>query len=641
MENSLSIRDSIIKSLTEIVSDNFKYGNRITDTDESNVDSSDVLYNSELRDIVKSYIESCLSDQIEKNVNEIGEIQRATWKVDAHNVTKLILDCPEMACMKENLHNILESCIHELSHSDVYLHNCEPIKFKKFSTADGVGPLLQPHQFLEIAECLTSSKPINIRIEAFKILLSSQLSDAVSYSTWPVLQQSLQENLIDENPEIFHLCLKAHAKLVSSSSPEAMKESFLNLLESLGCHYHLQHTEHEKLTLSNNIHYRMVYISSMILDTIKETSQNVARFGETRLEEMIDNLVHLLSIHAGPKSSKNIKCLSPYNVFSCIDPQSKWSDYLTHYVITRNMLFMSISRNTSLLRFVIEDIIIWFTTPCSADNYSITSGEINAVTSHFSSFVHSFMLFCRICTFSKGRSLFPVCLNKNEDPITIDYLINIIITFMNKQMSVDALKNLKFSKNFYSTIIEEMSKLFCFKDNITLFTLQTLLEPLEETSPKLPNHVLYILDYMIMNGCQNILLKRITVNHKRVISVIQSSNSDSVLSAGSHRTKKLSCDQQSSAKSVPDLIVSSGVCLAMVAANALIKVLLNTDFYGVEKVSRLVKICMKLFKTNDGMQILITNKSTLIQDVTRFYNTTSSSDVTSSTNTSIKEALKR
>lgn len=642
MENSISIRDSIINGITEIVNDSIKNGNRITDTDESNLDSSDLLSNSELGETVKYYVESCLKNQIENSINEIGVIEGATWKVDAHNVTKIILDCPEMSCMKENLNNILERCIHELTQSDLCLHNEEANKFKNFSTADGVGPLLQPHQFLEIAECLTSDKVLNIRIEAFKILLFSQLSDAVSYSIWPVLQQSLQENLNDENLEIFHLCLKAHAKLVSSLSPEAMKEGFLNLLESLGCHYHLQQTEHEKLMLTNKVHYRMVYISSLVLDTIKDTTQNVARFGETRLEEMIDNLVHLLSIHAGSKSSKNVKCLSPYYVFSCIDPLSTWSDYLTHSVITRNMLFTSMSRNTSLLRAIVEDIITWFTTPFSANNSNVTSGEISAITSQFSSFAHSFMLFSRICMFSKGRSLFPICLNKNEDPVTIHYLINMIIMFMNKQLSTDQAGNLKLSKKFLNTVVEEISKLLCIKDNVTSNTLQTLLEPLEENPPKIFNHTLHALDYIIMNGCQNILLKRIIVNHKKVVGLIQSSNSDSVLSAGSHRTnrQKPSYDQHSSAKSVPNLHVSPRVCSALVAANALIKVLQNIELYKVEKTSRLIKICMNLFKTNDGMLTLVMNKSTIVQDVITFYKIATGDAVTDRTNTSIQETLK-
>ena len=73
----------------------------------------------------------------------------------------------------------------------------------------------------------------------------------------------------------------------------------------------------------------------------------------------------------------------------------------------------------------------------------------------------------------------------------------------------------------------------------------------------------------------------------------------------------------------------------------MIVVIQNTEIYETEKTSRLIKICMNLFKTNDGMLILVTNKSPLVQIIVRFYNTGPSDGVSDEIKTSIQEDLKR
>ncbi|XP_075235298.1 protein broad-minded-like [Lycorma delicatula] len=616
------------------------------------------VINGTLANKVRTLIKNALSDDIDEEINRIGELNTETWESCVDDVTKSLMNSPQMVCMQENINNVLETCTQELitdypSHQwdELNLNMADSTKFNmEFKCKNDEGnirsnnltPILQPYQYIEIAHSILSQKPVYIRVQAFDVLLSSQLTDALSSAHWPALQKSLQSVLSDDNIPIFHSCIRVHAKLITSTSPEGAKESFLNVLESLCQHYYTQKLECAELNSQVPSHYRVIKLCGLMLDCIKEIINNLPRFGEKRLTEMIDNFVHLISAHSSSSSHVNDKTsgLTIFDVVSCLDPEANWFKYLSHNAVSRKIIFLKMSQNFCLLRIITEEVIEWFNNPLFADE-DILSGHISKEACKFAKFIHCLSLISKLCMFDTGRNLFPITLNKNEEPIKIQKITGMVLKFLNKQQIIEEQLEIIFSDFFIKLMVDTVENLMHFKDisNYNMLNLlQILYEPLSEKPELPPQHTVSILTSLCDHpeGPQNYFFKYgLNNNKKRNIFFnieasalltepnINSPTNYTTQENNHQNNKELRINnierQIMTMKSTIDSFTLYSFCPTKILTNVVVTLLKTKKLRDMTVTAKLLNICCKLFQTHEGISILDSNKSQLIQNAAIIY----------------------
>lgn len=435
---------------------------------------------------VKLFVENSLLNVIDEQIVNIGNTTKETWKIDVHNLSKSLLDHSKIACLQDNLTNILDTCLNEAQNT------C--LKYTNDSEVD-VSPLLQPGHILEISECMSTDKPIDVRLNALQALFKSHFSETVNGENWSLLQKKLVENLCDSNLEIFVTCLRAHSKLASSSSPTALKECALNLIDSLGQHYYLQHSEHKSTSLQSMHFYRMVNISNLLLDTLREATLNISRFGESRLEEIIENFIQLLAISRHSKQSRNKNLLTPLAVISYLDPNGNWLTNLTHFTMSRRLFFSCLRKNIDFLILLFEEVLNWLSDPVIPQkNSQVLQGELSVAVNKYSMFCHSLAVIVVMCSFSNFHALFPVKINLQENTLTVDIIIKTVVLLLNEIQFNETLS--KSSEVFKNGFAYRVAKLLCSKESDGSNLLLTLLKPQDNQKVLAKTIKIKILDFV-------------------------------------------------------------------------------------------------------------------------------------------------
>lgn len=436
---------------------------------------------------VKLFVENSLLNVIDEQLDNIGNISKETWKIDVHNMSKSLLDHSKISCLQDNLTNILDTCLNEAQYTS--------LKYTNDSEVD-VSPLLQPGHILEISECMSADKPVDIRLNALQVLFKSHFSETVNGENWLLLQKKLVENLCDSNLEIFVTCLRAHSKLASSSSPTALKECALNLIDSLGQHYYHQHSENKSASLQSMHFYRMVNISNLLLDTLREATLNISRFGESRLEEIIENFIQLLAISLHSKQSRNKHLLSPLAVISYLDPNGNWLTNLIHFTMSRKLFFSCLRKNNDLLKLLFEEVVNWLAEPVIPlkNSFQLLQGELSVVVHKYSMFCHSLAVIVAMCSFGNFHTLLPDKINMQENLLTIDNIVKTAILLLNEIQFNEMLT--KSSEVFKNRFAHNVGKLICLKETEGSNLLLMLLKP-QDNQKVLANVVkIKILDFV-------------------------------------------------------------------------------------------------------------------------------------------------
>lgn len=615
------IRTSVIQGIKEIINSNSEYA--LTDFDDGihDADYAEMFSNSVLAKNIKEYIEKVLLNQVECKLSEVPDIQKMTWKIDAHNIAKDVLDSPKVFSIKQNLDNIVETCVKQICielGSGLVLEKTKELQIY-FPLADNSIQHIQS-KFGELTQFISSTKPVNIRIKAYELLISSHYADTITKSNWTELQHSFQESLNDNNMDVFKLCLKLHAKLLSSSSYEMVKDVFLNLLESLCRHYNEQNSEFESMSFSNNTHFRMVSIVNLIINAINAITQNIARFGLKRLEEIIDNLIHLMSMHKGTKSIKRKHFLSPFEIMSCLDPMGSWCMYLTHGVVSRN-IFLNPSgnslRNNSLLQLIVEELIAFFSKPFIPDELHVELNEISIPHVKYGVFIHSLSLFSTICQYEMGRAFFPLLINKNEECVTIPVVTEKVILFLNERIEKEKELDRTFSSSFIDLVVNCAKTLFSIKENQTTL-LQVVIKPLQQMPPKLFFHTIEMLD--AINHCEcdkHLFIKHSTSGRKRGTPLNKVTASVSCL-----RNKHYKSPSEQQNVFHTSLENNSTTCIIDILVDTLTLLLRNKDLNcPTDLVCQLISVLGKYLLQHDGLCSVLTkeNKSEVIQTLAMIY----------------------
>lgn len=296
----------------------------------------------------------------------------------------------------------------------------------------------------------------NDRLQALTLLLKVPISDIVCSANWPQLQQELCESLCDDDWNVFHQVLKVLARLSSSLSHSPVREGFLSLLEGLTLYYLSRHL-HQQLPsalhgihLENSVHRRIILISQCLLQVLYEVPGKWIRYGEKRVAEIVDNCIDLLSMHThhhrSLSSDQSKDVLYPFHIFSLLDPEAKWCVIIMHAAFGRSILIKCILKSPSLIRYIIEEIIIWLETQMKLSDgvtpvYEFgNSGNINGNMVSLTVFIHCISLLKLFVSCDRGYTIFPVLTSIQEESVSVYAILLKILSYLNK-VATDSKRN--------------------------------------------------------------------------------------------------------------------------------------------------------------------------------------------------------
>lgn len=513
MSSRSNLKDMVTRNIqdilqpSELVMINNSNANNRFQTQNNNV-GTDSGAARNLSKSIKLFVESHLTDEFDEHFKSIvGNTTKETWKIDACNLSNVLYNELKLSNVHESLFNILDSFSREVKNtSGKYLNESEL----------DCSPLLQPKHIIQVAECMSVENPLDVRLNALHCLLKSHFTDAVNGESWSILKRILVDNLCDSNQEIFLSCLKAHVKLASCSSSVAIKECALNLMESLGRHYFLHNHEYKTISLQHNNFYQMVYLTRLLLDTFREATLNIARFGDSKLDEMIENFIQLMNIHATSKQTKNKSLLTPLEVVSYLDPNGKWLSNLTHFFSSRQFLFSNIAKNVFFMRVIIEELLNWINEPVIPTKHTpkVLQGELNNAVQRYCMFCHSLSVFSTICLFSAGKELFPIKATKKEELLSVKDILKIIIKLINDHKFNEILHT-KATESFRLFIAKNLANIFSSKD---IHGFSSILMPNKDNDQFISPITIQIYD-IVSSKCTSNLFNNANLSLKRKFSL--------------------------------------------------------------------------------------------------------------------------
>ncbi|KAK7871491.1 hypothetical protein R5R35_010211 [Gryllus longicercus] len=362
----------------------------------------------------------------------------------------------------------------------------------------------RPKHHHQLAEDISPQQPFNTRLQAFKILVNSQLSDVVSCDYWSVFQKHLVESLCDPDAEIFKLSLTIHAKLLTLSY-NIMREGFSSLIEGLRSHYSRKFHKFlpsfdRGLEFNNPVHHRIIKISHLILETTKLVPEHWVRMGEKAVEEIMNIFLAVISMHTfDSMNSKSV--LYPFHVMATIDPKAKWCRIWLHCGFGRRVFMSQQSRVITLLRYVVEEI----------SNYLPTKGEgkptkpINFICKRsvrLSVFSHCVNILCCFATYKRGHSFFPLSCKIKNDPVTLSEMLCTLMNHLNGSKELNLL-NFKIISDAMVALIQTKESPFLSLAEVFTVCLEPMKEvidhPTEFSNHHIPWHTIDILEALSKN----------------------------------------------------------------------------------------------------------------------------------------------
>lgn len=603
------IKDTMVKGLKEILQPSDLYCESQSKAINVGIQNENIVSKNFAKS-VKSFVENSLLNVIDEHLENIENTTKETWKIDVHNLSKSLLDHSKIKCLQDNLTNILDTCLNEVQYTR--------IKYINDSEVD-VSPLLQPGHILEIAECMSADKPVDVRLNALQVLFKSHFSETVNGENWILLQKRLVENLCDCNLEIFVTCLKAHSKLASSSSPSALKECALNLIDSLGQHYYYhQYNENKSVSLQSLHFYRMVNISHLLLDILREATLNIARFGESRLEEIVDNFIQLLAINIHSKQSRSKHLMSPLAIISYLDPNGNWLTNLTHFTMTRKLFFSSVQKNIHFLTSLVEEVASWLSEPVipPRNTSKVVQGELSVVVHRYSMFCHSLAVIVLMTSFGICRTLFPVKINMQENLLTIDDIVKTIVLLLNEIKFNETVS--KSSEMFKNGFALNVAKILCLRETNGSHGLLMLLKP-QDNQEALANILkIKILDFVSQSKYLSNIFFNSETAHKRKIYLHTHSFDTKINESLNQNTKhKHDLERQSSLR----LQISSD-SFDHVPFEVYLEQIKNLTIDDLKINPCLIQIMTRVLKNGDRcLGVTLVLQTQIIQHVAKMYST--------------------
>ena len=216
-----------------------------------------------------------------------------------------------------------------------------------------------------------------------------------------------------DNRQVSTLALKFHSRLLTSGSHFAVKEGFINLIQTIIGWYsdkklHTLLPSHG-LSTESHIHVSYLNIVKLIVDTAKEISKTWIRFPHRYVEEIIEKMTEMLTITTETQ-------YSPLSMFGIVDMESHWLRDWLHGNMSRSIFYKNISKSRQFITVLINKITNYINQTKFeeyADNVKqmkmiVTKGSsipVSHSVMKFVTFLNNVCFLSRLFKFKAGRKL--------------------------------------------------------------------------------------------------------------------------------------------------------------------------------------------------------------------------------------------
>ena len=274
--------------------------------------------------------------------------------------------------------------------------------------------LMQPEQVGRLAGQMVAGdgEVEAVRLQALNTLLLSQITDITASQHWPSIKAGHRRCLADQNKEISCLSLKFHARLFISGSHFAIKEGFINLLQTV-CGWFSDkklssHLPLSGLTRDSHLHQAALDILSLALSMAADLPKTWIRFPPRFVEEIIETMVELLSVRSLQGQ------YSPLTLLSLVDPEACWLRDWLHPKISRTIFLRKLSSCRQLVKSIQQDVVTYIQETPFQHYHKVRAemkevrlrSEVSSISGdlvEFVSFLHKISLSLNILTYQGGE----------------------------------------------------------------------------------------------------------------------------------------------------------------------------------------------------------------------------------------------
>ncbi|XP_063227862.1 uncharacterized protein LOC134533953 isoform X2 [Bacillus rossius redtenbacheri] len=308
---------------------------------------------------INDHLSKFVDEQVEAILQQTLEYNQEVWKIKSQDITERVKESPEIKKLVQNIEKQLSRSIFSARNNRAHSPVDSGVAGAEFDAHDN-----RLRSKLERLPSISS-----FSVSQITAVCNFQPLDIVSSKSWSNRSVILRNSLFCNNCSIFKLGLQIHAKLTHSLTSAAIKEGFINLTRGLLLYYKKFYSDltislSSGIDLNNPVHFFMVKICHLILDTVKILPKNWVRYGKRSVECVCESFLNLLTFHvftphALTNGSNCDDCAYPLHIVSTLDPSAGWCVCWLHSTFGQSVLFnTSVSLAKTLVQTCVETLLI-------------------------------------------------------------------------------------------------------------------------------------------------------------------------------------------------------------------------------------------------------------------------------------------
>ena len=274
--------------------------------------------------------------------------------------------------------------------------------------------MVRPEELRKLSGEMVSGESEKVRIEALNTLLLSQISDLTASQHWPLIKAGYRKCLSDQSHQVSSLSIKFHARLMMSGSHFAIKEGFLNLLQTVADWFSDKKLSSalpvSEISRESHLHQTALDLISLALSMAADLPKTWIRFPQTFVQEIIESMIEFLSVRSLAGQ------YSPLTLVSVVDHQADWLRGWLHSKISRTILMRKLSSSRHLVRSIQQDIVNYIE-KTTFQHYEQVRTDIKEIREkpefsslngnivEFVSFLHKVSFVLNILTYKSGEEV--------------------------------------------------------------------------------------------------------------------------------------------------------------------------------------------------------------------------------------------
>ncbi|KFM69903.1 Protein broad-minded, partial [Stegodyphus mimosarum] len=321
---------------------------------------------------------------------------------------------------------------------------------------------LSPHQFQNITQSLLNGIFVE-KLEAIETLCRlPALEHIIKPTLWPEIESGLQNALSSNVVLIKDASLKLYSKMLSSSEPKVVQESYTSLIKFF------LHKLLPLLNQNNTDPYFMykckcaVEVIAILNKFLQNISSHWLRYPQSVIEE-----ITVLSLSILSYSCKHSSHFPTWICVALCDPKAKWLKNILFGHISRGFLLSALERDFQMLQFAVKFCEKF----ACADDYLALKDKCCQKSALVAEITHIICFLSHILQYYQGREIFAYVSQGTLSPCWMNAL-NLVMKCTRKLCCITCF-------NCCAVVCEIVSKKWtCFWDGDISVTGNSLIEML-------------------------------------------------------------------------------------------------------------------------------------------------------------------